>query len=172
MIDTSTLYDPINNRYKGVYAGEGYSQWDAIVRTPKGKLERKGRFETPEAAAYAVAEYYHSVYGPNWPKIMRDWDRRKSWRVRRVKRYPYRADLHRGPSIAIWIADVKVCPISDTWYRITLKDILDMTNNTVPNNVVDMWDDANEGWKNSTVAVIVVRIFRAHNPTRIPSCPP
>lgn len=161
MISTSPLYDPANNRYKGVYAGPGYNQWDAIVQTPKGKLERKGRFETPEAAAQAVAEYYHSVYGPDWPKALKD-RLRRTWRVRQIKRYPYRADLHRGPSVVVWIADVRLSISDDVWYRITLRDILSITDNNVPDNIIDMWDDASDGWKTNTVAVIAIRIYKAH----------
>lgn len=166
MIDTSSLYDPVCDRYKGVYAGPGYNQWDAIVQTPKGKLERKGRFETPEAAAYAVAEYYKSVYGPDWPKALRD-RLRRSWRVRRVKRYPWRAHLHRGPSVVVWIADVRVALGDDEWYRITLNDLVTLTHNTLPPRVREMWDDKNGGWKTSTVALIVIRIYRTHKPETI-----
>lgn len=166
MIDISPLYDALNHRWKGVYVGPGYRQWDAIVQTPKGKLERKGRFETPEAAAYAVAEYYHSVYGADWPKALKTRICR-GWRVRREKRHPYRAALHRGPSVIIWIADVRTSAVTseeEEWYRITLKDLLTLTDQTIPQRVMDMWDSSCNGWKNSTIALIAIRIYKSITP--------
>lgn len=165
MISTAPLYDVRTNRYKGVYAGPRRDQWDAIVQTPKGKLERKGRFSTPEEAARAIASYYQSVYGDDWATVLKNRSRNQhdKYRIRRYKRYPYRASLHRGPSVTVFTADVRLS--NGTWHRVVPADIV--SNPAEINATVVMWSEPGQGWMSSTAAAVAIRMYRATQPTTV-----
>lgn len=165
MISTDPLYDPIRHRYKGVYPGPGRDQWDAIPLSPEGVLERKGRFNTQDEAARVVAEYYRSVYGDNWAEVIKTRNRmRRDWRIKKIKRFPYMADLHRGPSVTVYVAEIKVVSL-ESWHKIQPVDIVEGVSDcemfSSPNKVIQMmWNDEGKGWRTIAAATVAIRIFR------------
>jgi len=149
VIDTAPLYNPLTHRYKGVYQRGRY--WRAIVQSPEGKLVFLGNHTEIEVAARAVATYYHDVYGKDWPKALHD-RMRRCWKIRKVKRYPYRAQFHRGPSVTGYAAEVRL--EDGTWHRIVLADVTGLMDEGV-------WSEQVEAWRTSAVALVAIRVYRA-----------
>ena len=155
MINTAPLYNVRTDRYKGVYAGPGKDQWDAIVQTPEGKLKRLKRFTNPEEAARAVATYYLEVLGENWGELIQSAKRMaRDWKIKRIERYLYMAAQHRGPKTTVYEARVKLDP--KTWHSI---QPLDITPD--PTTVSAWWDEKAEGWVSIAAALVVIRMYRA-----------
>lgn len=153
MLDTSYLYDPTRNRYKGVYANRNPALWDAITFSPDGKLLRRGTFSSQEEAAQAVAFYYCEVYGTDWPTLLED-RKRRYWRVRK---------LHRTSQITVYIAEVRR-PGDKNWHTVEDADISAMpTTKWMPphsDTTVPGWNWSGNGWQSAAAALVAIRTFR------------
>lgn len=142
MFDTSYLYDPTRNRYKGVYPNRNPGYWDVIVLSPLGKLIRRGTFGSQEEAAQAVASYYYSVYGSDWSMAVED-RKRRYWRVRRMVR---------SSKIVVFLAEVRT-PRSRVWTRLN-------TSHLDAPFPLESWSVAGEGWLSAAAAIVAIRIHR------------
>jgi len=163
MVSIAPLYSAVNNRYKGVYKGPGFQQWDAIVCNPFGKLERKGRYSRPEAAAQVVANYYADVYGADWAEIVRT--RCKQWRITKQTRYPHMADLHRGPRVVVYSCGLKIKG-ARVFAPITPRALYDQgVDESIP--ITNMWHEDCQGWKTVAAALVALRLFRKLQTTTI-----
>lgn len=151
MLDTSYLYDPIRNRYKGVYANRNPALWDAITFSPDGKLLRRGTFFSQEEAAQVVARYYCEVYGPDWPDLLED-RKRRYWRIRRMDRTAH---------CTVYIAEVRN-PGDKNWYRVEDADIsvLPVSFSSITDTSVPGWSWAGKGWVSAGAALVAIRTYR------------
>lgn len=156
MISTAPLYNAMTHRYKGVYPGPKRDQWDAIVIVD-GKHKRIGRFVTQDAAARAVAEHYHTVYGENWATIVnnRSGARGRPYRVTRHTRYLYMGDGHKGPKTIVYKAEILK---GKQWYRVIPDDIRLPPESTVGKQ---MWREDAQGWRTMAAALVAIRTLRA-----------
>lgn len=162
MISITPLYNPQTHRYKGVYPWKNY--YRALAQSPESKQVFLGYHQDKEVAARAVAEYYHKVYGPNWPQAIKDRQRR-NWRIRRVARFPYMASLHRGPKVLVYIAEVKT---AKGWYKIMLADLSEAMSVVSP--VWDeKWNGQCGGWRTSAAALVAIRMYQATSTAARPS---
>lgn len=151
MLDTSYIYDPIRNRYKGVYPSSKVSSWEALVTTPDGKLQYIGKAASQEEAAQIVVSYYFRVYGPDWSDLLED-RKRRYWRVRR---------LDRTAHCTVYLAEVRN-PGSKTWYKIQAADISVMPIRvpSYADTSVPGWDWAGQGWVSAGAALVAIRTYR------------
>lgn len=138
MLDVSSLYDPIRNRYKGVYQSKT-GAWEASVTTPLGVFTYLATFSSQEECAQRVAAYYTEQYGPGWPEMLKDRQRRL-WRIRKIKR---------SSSITVYIAEVRLSKSTD-WCSILARDIGSSYN----------WSSVGNGWLSAAVALVAIRIYR------------
>lgn len=151
MLDTSYLYDPIRNRYRGVYPNRNPALWDAITFSPDGKLLRRGTFLSQEEAAQAVARYYYEAYGSDWAELLED-RRRRYWRIRRIDR---------TKTLSVYIAEVRT-PRTKMWYRITNADLSDVSVAcpSYKDTSVPGWNWVGNGWVSAGAALVAIRTFR------------
>ena len=162
MIDISYLYNPIEHRYRGVYRRTSNNKWDAIVQTPQGVFQRKGSFSSQEEAARAVATYYQSVFGKEWVQALKDRYKKRIWRIRKVTRYLYMQDLHKGPKTVVFCAEIKMPDKS--WHKITPKDLYNETEIQWINDK-GYWNEKAEGWHSISIALVAIRQYRALHPS-------
>lgn len=152
MLDTSYLYDPIRNRYKGVYLSK-VGNWEAIITTPDGKLQYIGKASSQEEAAQVVAKYYCQMYGPDWPELLED-RKRRYWRVRKV---------HRTAHCTVYLAEVRN-PGSKNWYKVIDADIsaMPIADHLPPHadTSVPGWNWAGNGWVSAGAALVAIRTYR------------
>lgn len=152
MLDTSYLYDPIRQRYKGVYpSSKVRGVWEALITTPDGKLQYIGKASSQEAAAQVVARYYHDVYGPDWPELLED-RKRRYWRIRRIDR---------TATCTVYIAEVRT-PGTKTWYKVIDADlsIFPASCPAYRDTSVPGWNWAGNGWISAGAALVAIRTYR------------
>lgn len=150
MLDTTYLYDPIRNRYKGVYLSK-VGNWEAIITTPDGKYTYIGKAPSQEECAQVVAKYYSRVYGPDWPELLED-RKRRYWRVRKIPR---------TAQLTVYIAEVRE-PGQKLWRRVEDADISAMPLCVPPHadTSVPGWNWSGKGWVSAGAALVAIRTFR------------
>lgn len=160
MISITPLYNPITHRYKGVYPAPDGRGWDAIVLRQDKKLERRGRFDTQEEAAIAVAQYYKDIYGNDWATTIKARSSsRLPYKIKITKHYPWMAARHKGPEVVIYHAKADVEGDRKNW--------VDVTPETagIPVPSEDMWDIELHGWKTTNAALVAIRMCLAKHTT-------
>ena len=163
MLDTSYLYDPIRNRYKGVYPSSKIKgSWEALVTSPEGKLSYIGKSCSQEDCAQVVAAYYCNVYGPDWPELLED-RKKRYWRIRRMNRTAH---------LTVYIAEVRVPGYvgglirrperSAAWHQVMDADIscLPASTPSYKDTSVPGWCWAGKGWQSAGAALVAIRTYR------------